>query len=83
MVDIEQAREEHAADECKAEILRRVERYKRSPSMAALIHRLEKYCGGAWPVEVYAGQLVKEGKLRVTDGVFYLPQKWDDLADLG
>ncbi len=79
----EEAREAHAADECKAEILRRVERYKRAPSMAALIHRLEHYCGGAWPVEAYTLQLVKEGLLRVTDGTFYLPRKWDMLADLG
>lgn len=83
MVDAEQAREEHAADECKAEILRRVERYKKAPSMGALGHRLERYCGGIWAVEVYTFLLVKEGKLRVTDGVFYLPKKWDPLSDLG
>lgn len=83
MVNHEEAREAHAADECKAEILRRVTRYKRAPSMAALIHRLDRFCGGPWAVEVYTLQLIKSGQLRVTDGTFYVPQKWDALSDLG
>lgn len=83
MVDVEKAREQHAAEECKAEILRRIERYKKPPSMAALSSRLEKYCDGAHSVEWYTLTLVKEGKLRVTDGVFCLPKKWDAFSDLG
>lgn len=83
MVDQEEAREAHAAEECMAEILRRVTRYKKAPSAAALINRLAHYCGGEWAVEVYTLQLVKAGKLRVTDGMFYAPQKWDMLSDLG
>jgi hypothetical protein len=80
---VPEEREPPPADECKAEILRRVGMYKRAPTMAALCHRLGWFCCGEWPVEVYTLELVREGALRVTDGMFYLPRKWDIFSELG
>ena len=77
------SREPPTPEEAKAEIIKRVGRYRRAPSMSALINRLGWFCCGDWAVETYCLELVRSGQLRVTDGLFYLPQKWDFMSDLG
>lgn len=66
-----------AKESAKAEILKRVGRYKKAPRLAALRNRLARVCGDAWGVECCVTELVKEGRLRVTGGVFFLPQRFE------
>jgi hypothetical protein len=65
------------------ELVKRLGRYKKPPTLKALRDRLHKVCGGEWGVECLVSELVKSGKLRVTDGVFYLPAKWEAFSELG
>lgn len=64
-----------AKESAKLEVLKRIARYKKAPRLAALRSRLRKKLGGDWEVECCVGELVKDGRLRVTGGVFYLPQR--------
>ena len=53
-----------------SELVRRMKRYKRHPSIAALRHRFAKH--GDEAVERAIPRLLHEGKLAVTSGVFWL-----------
>lgn len=79
----DEVNEERYREECRAEITKRIARYKKAPTTKAMVTRLSKFCGGDWAVELHLMQMVRSGLLRVTDGVYYLPQKWDALSDLG
>lgn len=77
-------------EDAKSEVLRRVAKYKKPPTMAALRNRLMRYFGAAksapydekskalWAVECAVGELVKEGRLRCTAKLFHLPVKLRD-----
>lgn len=64
--------------DAQAEMLRRIGRYKHPPAMAALYHRMGRYCGGADGVDSVVYSLIKSGRLRVTNKIFHLPSIWDD-----
>lgn len=78
------AEPDDAFADAQREILKRIGRYKNAPGIAALEHRLGRYCGGADAVDAVVISLVKSGRLRVTNKIFHLPSPWDDFfADLG
>lgn len=62
-----------AKESAKAEILARVGRYKKAPSISALRARLVRAVGDSAAVEECVAELIAEGRLRTTDGLFYLP----------
>lgn len=62
-----------AKESAKAEILKRIGRYKKAPSLTALRRRLERAVGGGDAVEECVSELLHEGRLRVTSRLFYLP----------
>ena len=53
-----------------SELVRRMKRYKRNPSIAALRHRFAKH--GDEAVEQAVFRLLQNGKLAVTSGMFWL-----------
>lgn len=68
---------------CKAEITRRLKRYKRAPSLSALRRRLCHFCGGDDAVEANLTDMIRnDGTLRVASGLFYLRLEPDSLAAL-
>lgn len=78
------AEPDEAFADAQKELLKRVGRYKKAPTLPALVHRVQRYCGGENEVDAVVLSLVKGGRLRVTNKVFYLPSVWDDFfSDLG
>ncbi len=67
----------------EALLLGRVAKYRKPPTIQALRNRLKKALGGEWAVECLVTDMVKAGKLRVTNKLFHLPSKWDALSELG
>ena len=70
-----------AKDDAKAQILKRIGKYKNPPSLAALRHRLGRYCGGDRAVEELVSELMTGGQLRCTNKLFHLPQRLRAEAD--
>lgn len=66
---------ETAKESAKLEVLKRIGRYKKPPRIAALRNRLRRVCGDAHGVELCVLELVRESRLRVTGGAFYVPRK--------
>lgn len=78
------AEPDDAFADAQKELLKRIARYKHAPGLAALEHRMGRYCGSDDAVDAVVTSLVKSGRLRVTDKLFHLPSVWDDFfADLG
>lgn len=67
-----------AKDAAKAEVLRRIAYYKRAPNLGALYRRLARKVGDEEAVDEVVRELVKEGRLRVTSRVFYIPIPWGE-----
>jgi hypothetical protein len=60
-------------DRCKAEVERRMRRYKRAPTLQALRRRLARFCGDVETVELVLTKMIRDdGTLRVANGLFYL-----------
>lgn len=70
--------------DAQRELLKRVRRYKRAPTLPALCTRLKHYCGDEEAVEHVVRTLMRDGRLRCTNKIFHLPLTWDDFfGDLG
>lgn len=59
-------------DNAKLEILKRLARYKRPPTLKMLRHRLARLCGGEeWVEELLTDMIRRDGTLAVANGFFY------------
>ncbi len=72
------AEHDDAFADAQKELLKRLSRYKHAPTLAAIVHRMKRYCGGENEVDAVVLSLVKSGKLRVTNKLFHLPTVWDE-----